>query len=240
MSGSTGFRCLWDDAPYRIEGLDGVGDDLVIAFSSVGHDPTRLPSPEFVGTVAGRRALFVMDASRSWASDPGFEPALKAAFAAVKAAAPVRRVVALGLSMGGFSALAAAQVLPVDVVLAFGPQYSVVPGVVPGEDRWSEWTARLAAPRWPTAPLPAGGWTCLFHGGRDDLRHALRFPVHPGVDQLIFPDLGHSNLMPHLKAKGVLAGLLEAALAGDRRRLLRIGGSAGGVQRKSVQGWTKL
>lgn len=237
MSGPD-LRRLWDRAPYRIEFLDGGSEDLVIALSSVGHDPSRPPSPEFVRTVGGRRALFVMDASRSWASDPGFESALRAAFAAVSAAAPVRRVVALGLSMGGFSALAAAQIIPVDVVLAFGPQYSIMPRVVPGEDRWSEWTARLTACRWPTAPLPARGWTCLFHGGRDDLPQALRFPVQAGVDQLIFPDLGHSDLMGHLKAKGVSAGLLEAALAGDRRRLLRISGSAGGVQRKSVPAWT--
>ena len=42
----------------------------------------------------------------------------------------------MGLSMGGFCALVAARIVPVDVVLAFGPQWSVVPGIVPGEERW--------------------------------------------------------------------------------------------------------
>lgn len=140
----------------------------------------------------------------------------------------------MGLSMGAFSALVGAQVLAIDVVLAFGPQYAVGPGGVPGETRWAEWTTKLTSPRWPTAPLPSRGWTCLFHGGLDDLPHALRFPAQAGVDQLIFPTLGHSDLMDHLKANGGLSGLIEAALAGDRRRLLRISGAAGGVQRRRL------
>lgn len=231
MTAGPQLRRVWAEGPFLIDYLHGPGDRLVISFSSVGHDPSRPPSPEFVRTLAGRRALFVRDAVRSWANDPGFEAALLGAFAAACEAAPVSRVLTLGLSMGAFAALVAAQVLPVDVVLAFGPQYSVVPD----EARWAEWTARLAAPRWRTAPLPARGWTCLFHGGLDDLPHALRFPVRTGVDHLIFPDLGHAGLMGHLRAKGVLAGLIEAGLAGDRRRLLRISGSAGGARRRSVR-----
>lgn len=233
MTAPSALERLWSTPPLLIDLRDGVGSDLIIAFASVGHDPARAPSPEFVNATAGRRALFVQDASRSWANDPGFAPALQAAFATVTARAPVRRVLAMGLSMGGFCALVAAQILPVDVVLAFGPQWSVVPGVVPGEDRWTRWTTGLEITRWPVAPLPARGWACLFHGGRDDLPHALRFALQPGTDQLIFPDLGHSDLMAHLKAKGGLTGLIDAALAGDRRRLLRIATSAGGIRRKA-------
>ena len=173
--------------------------------------------------------MFVMDQSRSWANHPGFAPALTGALARLPRS--VRRVATMGLSMGGFSALAAARVIAVDTVLAFSPQWSVVPGIVPGETRWTEWASRLPPPVWPTAPLPDTGWTCLFHGARDDMAHAVRFPLRQGVDHLIFPGLGHSDLVPHLKARGVLAGLTEAALAHDRRRLLRIAASAGGVRR---------
>lgn len=235
MTERPGWEPLWSAPPWLIDYQHGAGDRLAIAFSSVGHDPGRPPSPEFVGALAGRRALFVRDASRSWANDPGFEPALLAAFAAACDRAPVRRVLTLGLSMGGFSALVAARVLPVDVVLAFGPQYGVTGGVVPGETRWAEWTARLSEPRWPTAPLPTRGWACLFHGGLDDLPHALRFPVQAGVDQLIFPAQSHSGLMVHLKERGLLAGLIDAGLDGDRRRLLRIAGSAGGMRRRAIK-----
>lgn len=234
------FERLWDRKPFAVDFLDGDGTDLVIAFASVGHDPTRAPSPEFVATAtgrgtasAGRRALFVMDESRSWANDPGFAPALIAALGGVTARAPVARILTLGLSMGGFAALAAAQVLPVDAVLAFSPQWSVAPGEVSGETRWARWTGNLPEPlRYRVAPLSGRARICLFHGARDDLPQALSFPERPGLDQVIFPDLGHADLVPHLKARGGLQGLVEAGLQGDRRRLLRICAAAGGVQRR--------
>lgn len=231
------FERIWDAAPYAIDHVEGGGEDLVIAFSSVGHDPLRPPSPEFVATAVGRggvarRALFVMDQSRSWANAPGLEAALQGAVAQVAARGPVRRIVTMGLSMGGFAALVAAQVLPVDAVLAFSPQWSVAPDM--GEARWPDWTSALPPVRWPVAPMPDRGQVYLFHGAVDDLPQALSFPMRAGVDHLIFPYLGHSDLVPHLKARGGLAGLVDAAVQGDRRRLLRIAGAAGGVARRRL------
>lgn len=234
MAQQLPFERLWDAPPWSVDFLGGPGDDLVISFSSVGHDPNRPASPEFVATATAngtRRALFVSDASRSWANDPGFEQALISTLETVLSRRPIARIACIGLSMGAFSALAATQVLPVDVVLAFGPQWSVTPGVVPGEIRWARWTSTLPPIRWHTAPLPARGHAYLFHGGRDDLPQALSFPRPPGADHILFPDLGHSDLVPHLKARGALAGLLNSALDNDRRCLLRIAASAGGKLR---------
>ena len=242
------------------------GADLVIAFASVGHDPARGPSPEFVATALGRglpagavprRALFVMDDSRSWGNAPEFAPALRAALADEAARAPLGRVATIGQSMGGYAALVAAQVLPVDAVLAFGPQSGVGLAGVPGETRWADWTARLPERlAWPRAPMPelgarqgpapdhaaaavpaprgvagAPGRVWLFHGATDDLAQARAFAPSPRCDHLIFAAQGHSDLVPHLKARGCLGGLVAAALVGDRRRLLRIAASAGGVLR---------
>ncbi len=225
------FERIWNSPPWAVDFLDGAGDDLVIAFSSIGHDPSRAPSPEFVATATAnrtRRALFVMDAARSWANDQGFEQALITSLETISRRRPVARTITIGLSMGAFSALVAAQFVPVDVVLSFGPQWSVAPGVVPGEARWSHWTDRLPPIRWHTALLPQKGHAYLFHGAQDDLPQALPFPQQPGTDHILFPDLGHSDLVPHLMARGVLGGLLDAALTDDRRRLLRIAASAGG------------
>ncbi|OOY10471.1 hypothetical protein [Thioclava sp. F36-7] len=234
------FERIYARAPFTIDFLDGGGNDLVISFASIGHDPSRPPAPEFVATATGRgtlgfprRALFISDESRSWANDPGFAPALRAALAEVTRRRPVTRIAAIGLSMGAVSALVAAEVIPVDVVLALSPQVSVKPGVVPGETRWSEWTSRIGTFARETTPLPpAPCWTILCHGAHDDLDQAMHFPRAENVDHLIFPDLGHSDLGPHLKARGGLSGLMEAALAGDRRRLLRIASAAGAVRRE--------
>lgn len=241
---TAGFERLWDRPPFAVDYLAGAAEsgDLVIAFSSVGHDAGRPPSPEFVATAIGRgtkapprHALFVMDAGRGWASDPGFAPALLDAVATVRARATVARIVCVGLSMGGFAALAAMQVLPVTAALAFGPQFRAT-GRPP--DRWSQWTDRISADTpYPTAPLPGPGhgWACLFHGLQDDTAEAMAFAVQRGTDQLLFAGQTHSGLVAHLKARGVLAGLVEAALQGDRRRLLRIAASAGGERRRFIQ-----
>lgn len=231
-------------APWQVDFSDGEGGDLVVSFASVGHDPGRTPSPEFVATATGRgtaaaprRALFVSDDSRSWGNAPGFAEVLRQALALVSERAPVERVLTMGLSMGAVSALIAAQAVPVTAVLAFGPQWSVRADHMPDERRWSRWSDALPPAIWPVTPLPAPpARAVLFHGARDDLAQALAFPVAENVDHLIFPDLGHSDLVAHLKARGALAGLVESALAGDRRRLLRIAASAGGQRRARLFG----
>lgn len=224
---------VWDRAPYSVDYAPGQGEDLVICFSSIGHDATRAPSPEFFGaaTAGGRPALFVMDESRSWANDPGFAPAILGALAAV---APARRILTLGLSMGGFCALVAAEVVPVTAVLAFGPQFTIDPARLP-DARWQDWTARITFLRYPTAPLARGPQITLMHGLADDAAQALAFPEQANLDHLLFPGLGHSDLLPHLKARGCLPGLVSAALSGDRRRLIRIATGAGGQRRARLQ-----
>lgn len=223
------FQRLAEAEGLAIDALPGIGGDLVIAFASVGHDPTRPPSPEFVGTATsgGRSALFVTDAGRTWGKSPAFADTLTRAVALLRQRQPVARILTLGSSMGGHMALRAATVLPVEVVLAFGPQSRLEPDGA----RWQPWAARAA----PIAPPDyAARWTVLFHGAADDLDQALGFAPAPGVDALLFPGQTHSGLMPHLKSRGALAGLVDSALAGDRRRLLRIAASAGGRLRQRL------
>ncbi|MEI4470821.1 hypothetical protein [Frigidibacter sp. MR17.24] len=225
------FERLATIGPHAVDLLDGAGADLVIAFASIGHDPSRPPSPEFVATATGRgtaahprRALFVTDASRSWATAPGFAEALRAALARL---APPGRILTIGLSMGAVAALAAAEILPVTAVLALGPQADPR---LPGETRWRDWTAAL--PPCPAPPRPTC-WTILAHGLADDAAQAAAFPHRAGQDHLHYPAQSHGSLVPHLKARGALPGLVEAALAGDRRRLLRIAASTGATRRRT-------
>lgn len=216
--------------PWGVDGIPGTGESLVLSFASIGHDPARAPSPEFVATAtaAGRPALFISDESRSWGRAPGLPEALDAALAALFPGTRPARVAAIGQSMGAVLALRAASLLPVDCVLAFGPQSFLGPP----DARWSPWSASaapLSLPDWPATTR-----VTLFHGLADDGAQAAGFPPRPGTDHVLFPGLGHSALCPHLKARGVLAGLLDAALAGDRRRLLRIAASAGGRLRQRL------
>lgn len=224
------FETLAENGSYRADFLSGEADTLVIAFASIGHDATRAPSPEFVasGTAGGRPALFVMDAARTWTNAPGFADVVAQAVDRVRARQPIRRIVTIGQSMGGFAALVAAEVLPVDAVLAFGPQSRIDD---PDDARWHDWTHRIAPLHRATPPVPDMPWLCLFHGMQDDHAQALRFPQRKGLDHFLFADQTHSTLTAHLKTRGVLQGLVDAAALGDRRRLVRIATGAGAVLR---------
>lgn len=216
--------------PYHVNAVFGPVPGLILAFSSIGHDPAQIPSPEFVGaaTAGGRSALFIADHSRSWTNARGFADLLHEAVEIGRRQAAPGPVLTLGQSMGGFAALVAAEHLAPDAVLAFGPQSGIGAAAPPAETRWAGWTAALAGAPRLRAPLPPGPRITLMHGLIDDRAQALAFPRQAGTDHILFPDLGHSGLCPHLKTRGCLAGLVEAAVQGDRRRLLRIAASAGG------------
>lgn len=204
--------------PWAIDHRPGTTGDLVIACASVGHDPTRPPSPEWVGTTRPHPALFLTDASRSWTTAPGLAEALHLAMANL---AP-RRILALGTSMGAFTALALSHLRPLTALIAIGPQNQPT---APWETRWTDWTARL--PRGLTAPPPAAP-AYVLHAGDDE---AQRLPPS-GAEALTFPSQTHSTLALHLKA--LMPGLIAAALDGDRRRALRLLIAAGGQRLKET------
>lgn len=216
------LRSLLHAGHWRVDMADGSGDDLILAFSSIGHDPARPPSPEFVASARdrGRRALFFMDEGRRWGLDPAFPDILHHALAA---AGPAGRRLAIGSSMGAAMALRAAAHIPLDAIVAIGPQSRL------DDPRWRHWTQDLDDPGPP--PLPRGPWIILMHALDDDRDQATGFPQGPGMDHLLFPGLTHSRLGPHLKARGLLSGLIDAALALDRRRLLRMATASGGLRR---------
>lgn len=222
------LQTVQDAPPWHVALAPGTGDDLILSFASIGHDATRPPSPEFVAsaTTGNRRALFFTDASRSWGLDPGFPAAVHIGLIA---AGPAARSLAIGSSMGAVCALRAAHLKPLTAVLAFGPQSTLT------DPRWHRWTTRLGTPASPA--FAPDTWHILFHGLADDHAQAMGFPEAANVDHILYPDIRHSDLGPHLKAKGALTGLINAALAGDRRRLLRITASTGGVQRRKSMGW---
>lgn len=224
------LHTLVQTSDLRIDHLPGPGSDLLISFSSIGHDPGQMPSPEFIGTLRGLGpALFVMDAARSWGNAAGLPGAIRAAMDQVRAGQNITRVVMIGQSMGAYAAMVAASLVPVDVLLAFGPQPRIDPLAEP---RWREWTSRIANPDHAVCPIPDAPAIWLFHGLVDDLANAMVFPQGPAITHVLFPAQSHHDLCPHLKSRGALRGLVQAVLDGDRRRALRICASAGGINRK--------
>lgn len=215
------FETLAEAGPYRVLHLPGEGDSLVLSCASVGHDPTRAPSPEWARSTRPHPTLFLIDEARSWASAPGLGAALDQALTRLAARQPIARILALGASMGGFMALAVAELIEPEAVIAIGPQHQPA---APWERRWRAHTAAL--PPDLTAPFPRARQTYILHGMVDDLDQALPFRTR---DHLLFADRGHADLALHLKP--AMPGLIAAALEGDRRRFLRLIARAGGHRR---------
>ncbi|MBD3787991.1 MAG: hypothetical protein IE922_13670 [Sphingomonadales bacterium] len=213
------------------------GADLVIAFASVGHDPARGPSPEFVATALGRgrpagaaprRALFVMDDSRSWGNAPEFAPALRAALADEAARAPLGRVAAIGQSMGGYAACAFSAACPGADVVAISPQSTLDKTIVPWETRYKvAWDRDFSGKYGDAAQAShaARKVTILYDPYEPlDAGHVDRF-TGSNVMKLRTPLMGH-RLGSSLHQMGLLSPILLAALDGslteaDFHRLLR-------------------
>ena len=233
-------RVLVGRDDLRIAHVPGRSATLVVSLSGVGTRPSRMPPPEFfrLATRGGaHHGLFVADAGRRWLNAPGMAEEIVGAVRAVAAEIGATRIVAVGNSMGGTMALHLAGLVPFDGVLAFVPQYSVDPDIVPEEARWMRFRRRIAD--WPhrvvTLDGLAGRQVFVLHGATaDELHHARRFPRLDGVDHHIFPVAGH-RLARDLKEAGRLDAMIGHLIDGRPRLLRRAIRQAGGVSRGTFE-----
>lgn len=142
-------QILHEDAFLKISCLPSEGENIVLCFTGIGHSLGGLDvqQPEFAGT--GLRLgmpVFVTDKTRSWGNRIDFVQVAQilGPFMARKS------VFALGNSMGAFLAIAASVELPIRHVLAFAPQFSVDPAIVPDEIRWKKYRDHITQFRIPS------------------------------------------------------------------------------------------
>ncbi|WP_135501010.1 hypothetical protein [Roseovarius aestuariivivens] len=236
--GNRPLADLVDCLPVRIRYAEGTGTDLVVSFSSIGQRRALMPDDEFTGTLLkapDRHCLFVSDITRSWLSSRNVCDAVRQAVASVKASADIQRTSTLGLSMGGFSALVAANLFDVDTAIAISPQYSPLQTVMPTETRWRYWRRRITHSDFPTAESGLRpGHSFVFHGLLDDTAHASAFSQAAHLDHFVFPKATHA-LGQHLKKSGGLHKLVTAAINQDRRKVARLVRKNGGFWRQSQE-----
>ena len=146
-------KVVFEDETTLISAIsrrEGAPRSALLSFTGVGHKTGVLDiqQPEFAG--AGRDVdcmLFISDKTRSWGNRLNV-PALQRVIAEH---APNAQLDTLGNSMGGFLALLAPTFLPVSTAIAFAPQFSVRPDIVPFERRWTDY--RRAISEWPYPSL---------------------------------------------------------------------------------------
>jgi pimeloyl-ACP methyl ester carboxylesterase len=192
---------------------------LVVCFSGLGKDQSQPPGYEFSAIATGGgedHVLYIADPNRSWLNQPGLVDEIVALIDEVKAEAGVTQVVALGHSMGGFSACVLPHFTPVDYVLALSPQVSVHPDIVPDDPRWM--THRAAIDNIDITDvasylMPDTYYVVVYgrHGREAPQRD--RFPNPDHLSLFVMPLTNH-NTAARLKGLGLLTDLRDLVFDG--------------------------
>ncbi len=204
---------VFEDEVLRVATLgEADAPGTVLCFTGIGANMDGAPPEEFVAStrLPGFSAVFVTDKRRSWYN--AVAPADLTAILAPLVAG--RRVVAVGNSMGGFGAIWASGLIACATVIAFAPQWSVHPGIVPEERRWRRY--RDAITEWRVESLEGRfvpGTRYVTINGAVDRPHWRRFPSGPGRDHLLVADADH-NPARLIRGRGALGDLIATCVAG--------------------------
>jgi len=203
-----------DDDALRIVALEGDTDIALVSFSGIGQGLGSLPKEEFGKALSGSKhwQFFVVDKRCTWYTATSAR--------IVRHLSPIlgrfRKVVTLGNSMGGYGALLFASRLPnCASAIAFVPQFSMDPRVVPKEKRWRRFTERIED--WPQQHLLHGMPDTLplhiFFGARErrDGPHVDLFKQYATLGTSIYVLRGAAHdPARRLRDKGLLAATLDA------------------------------
>jgi hypothetical protein len=216
---------IYEDETIRVSGIRGGDKALFVAFTGIGHRLGAMQREEFVRVAqAGgeHSVLIVHDKTRSWYNEPSFADKLQPIVA--EWGARCEKIVTIGNSMGGFGAIVFAGLLDADVAIAFSPQFSVSPTVLPKENRWNEFTSKIKEFIYESAGsyIVPGCEYYLFQGdGGKDWNHVGSFPILSNVHQFVIRD-GPHNIAAILKSRGFLSKIVSACTAGDMPTLTDI------------------
>ena len=211
------------EPPLFVHRLTGRNKRLVISFARVGTRPREVPAPIFVGTSSNygeNHVLFFADDSRSWLNGDGLAQQIVEIVEAYRTEHDIEEVVTLGNSMGGFSAIVLAELIHVDRVIAFGPQYSMRSEIVPEETRWRRYFNAIKSWRFDSVGGMSKKDTTYYivHGDREgEMDHWHRFPRNKMINHYIVQNAGH-RLPTMLRKRKRLKPLMLHAFEGRTRR----------------------
>lgn len=212
--------------PLAVRFAPGASRRLVVSLAGVGRTRGVEPPPEFfrlAGADGTNPVLFVSDESRSWLNAPGMADAIVSAIRSTADRVGATEVVAIGNSMGATMALHLARLTKIDTVIAFVPQFSADPRIVPQETRWLFFRQQIASfPFQKIEAWPENTKVFTLHGSTpDEIYHAARFPkARRNVQHFVLPGHDHT-LARRLHDQGALAGLVAAMMDGKMWQVRR-------------------
>lgn len=194
---------------------------LIVTFdnlSSVGQTDPAQPWLAGRGARAGVSVLGLIAKRKDWYRNAD-APALLAELAQAGLFAQFARVTLIGASMGGFAALAFAGLVPGAHVLAFSPQSTLAPGLVPFDRRYRyaqktwDWTTPDFLDAVPGARAAASVTLVYDPFEREDKLHAARLDG-PNARHIHADHMGHRAIRV-MKETGALDPLIDGMALGS-------------------------
>lgn len=210
--------------PLVVHYLPGRSQRLVVSFAGVGKQHFGAPPIEFFDTASNageNHVLFISDPTRSWLNADGMDQAIVDLVTELKDRVGATEVVALGNSMGGFAAIRLAELMPINTVIAFAPQFSIDPKRVPEETRWERFQSKISNWSHPDIGTLTAPNTIyfIFHGSApQEAVHWSRFPQDPRLNHFILVNVGH-GVAKELRKRQVLQHVVQASIQGRSRRV---------------------
>lgn len=218
-------RVLFEDSHLRVSFVDrGSTERLLVCFTDagleMGHvgeamDQARRRKTQFVTTarLLACSAVYVTDKTVSWGNHIDFDNIAEI----IRPVTVGRQITLLGVSMGGFNAIVASNHLGASLCMAFCPQFSVDPSVMPREHRYEAFVSNIRQFKIPSLEnqFNAACQYYTFNGSRgEDQYHWERFPVLQNARHFVFPEIDH-RVARELRKRDILVPLISTCMRGD-------------------------
>lgn len=193
----------------RIRYMPGHTKTLFVSFTGIMHELGGVSKDEFVRSSQGHHALFISDLARSWYNKEGTAETILSTVRDIQERVGAERIVTIGNSMGGFGALLFASQLGARSAIAFSPQFSLHPEIVPEENRWNKYRDRITTWRYPVVQSYAddAGYFLFFGADEEEQRHARRFEERANIGKFVLE--GDHNIASLIKEKCDISSVIR-------------------------------
>ncbi|MDA7966173.1 hypothetical protein [Ruegeria sp.] len=206
-----GYDTVFENNGFAILRQPGERQECTVSFTGIGHalGGIDVQNPEFSRSLSHETKIFVIDKERTWGNSVHWEETI----AVLKRHTDGTEVTTLGNSMGGFLAILAAGQLRASRSIAFVPQWSIDPDIVPGETRWSNYRSNISKiihPDLSAAFVDSTKFYVFFGNGPSDQEHLKYFREKQDRMKLFVLDRCDHNVAHFLKERGQLYPVIHA------------------------------
>lgn len=201
---------LFEDESTKVSSIEKPDSEYVtLCFTGIGHalGGIDVQREEFLKASSDSTTIFVVDKHRSWGNNLDFVRLNN-----IVKSYGLKKINAIGNSMGGFLAILASKFIRIHNVVAFVPQYSVNKTIMPTENRWDNYVGAIT--KW--SHMSVDGYfvddtqyyIIAGYGGHDD-KHLNLMPSGKNIHKIYFSNNRFiHNAAAVLKEDGVLYDII--------------------------------